>query len=147
MVNRLGAECEPLFKSATAGHECLLLEWDALRYVGMRCGPIPGTRARTSRRLPPQLGAGIGQRQWSFVPVTPQCAVETQIPRRIFFEIHVDRGGGVQGRNSCTFLVLGGDLRCGIVLPLDGVPVVSAGLAPSGSSRTEVSQPVCTLTP
>ncbi len=47
MVNRVGGECEPLNRSATAGHGCLLLEWDALRYVGMRCGPIPGTRART----------------------------------------------------------------------------------------------------
>jgi len=32
MVNRVGGECEPLKKSATAGHECLLLERDALRY-------------------------------------------------------------------------------------------------------------------
>jgi hypothetical protein len=35
MVNRGGGECEPLFKSATAGHGCLLLEWDVLRYVVM----------------------------------------------------------------------------------------------------------------
>jgi hypothetical protein len=33
MVNRAGGESEPLFKSATTGHGCLLLEWDALRYV------------------------------------------------------------------------------------------------------------------
>ena len=32
MVNRVGGECEPLIKSATAGHGCLLLEWDALRF-------------------------------------------------------------------------------------------------------------------
>ena len=38
--------------------------------------------------------------------------------------------GGVQGEILVPFLVLGGDLRCGIVLPLDGVPVVSAGFEP-----------------
>ena len=37
MVNRVGGECKPLNKSAMAGHECLLLEWDALRCGVMRC--------------------------------------------------------------------------------------------------------------
>jgi hypothetical protein len=32
MVNRVRGDCEPLNKSATAGHGCPLLEWDALRY-------------------------------------------------------------------------------------------------------------------
>ena len=39
MVNRAGGECEPLFKSATAGHGCLLLESEcpAIACDAMRC--------------------------------------------------------------------------------------------------------------
>jgi hypothetical protein len=36
MVSRVRGEREPLFESASAGHRCLLLEWDALRYCVMR---------------------------------------------------------------------------------------------------------------
>ena len=52
VVGRLGGECEPLADSATAGHGCLLLEWDALqcgamRYGAMRIDVVPGIAARS----------------------------------------------------------------------------------------------------